>query len=249
VPDELFAGAETVVDLSRLDLATIRQSGHATEFGALVTLQDLIEMPWRKDAVAGILSEAAQLAAHPGLRQLATVGGVLLAKDGPPEILLALLVLEASVTLYGPGQARRDLALADYLARADRLAGEVVAYVWFERPSTSAAAGLARVARTPRDEAIVAAAAALVVVDGTCRQARLSLAGAGVMAQRVTAAEALLEGQTLTGERISQAAAAAPEGLAFISDLRGSAAYRQAMAVVVARRSLTAAWHGATKAS
>ena len=246
VPPEPFAGVDAVVDLSQLDLATIRQSDQRIELGALAPLQDLAEAPWHAAPAIGLLAQAAHLAAHPGLRHLATVSGVLLAKDGPPEVLLALLALEASVTLVGPGQVRREAPLAEFLAGG--AGGEVVVNVSFARPAAGAAGGLARVARTPRDEAIVAAVAVLVVADGTCRQARLSLAGAGVRPQRVPAAEALLEGQPLSAERLSQAAEAAPEGLAFISDLRGSAAYRHAMAAVVARRSLTAAWQGATKA-
>jgi carbon-monoxide dehydrogenase medium subunit len=243
VPDGLFAGVDAVVDLSRLDLALIRQTNDRIELGMLVPLQDLATTPWRENA-AGILAQAAHLAAHPGLRHLATLGGVLLARSGPPEVLLAL---EAEVVLRGARGGRSTVPLAKFLGRPGAPAGKVLAGVQFNQPAAQTGGALARVARTPRDEAIVAAAAALVVVDGICRQARLGLAGAGVIPQRVRAAEAMLEGQALSADRISQAATAAPEGLAFVSDLRGSAAYRHAMATVVARRSLTTAWRSAMR--
>jgi len=245
VPAEPYAGVEVVVDLSRLELGALRQTDSTIELGALAPLQDLVDAPWRHAAATGILAEAAHLAAHPGLRHLATVGGVLSARSGPPEVLQALLVLEATVILHGAGEARREVPLADYLALAGTPAREVLAGVRFAWPAAGSAGGLARVARTPRDEAIVAAVALLTIEQGVCQKARLSLAGAGVTPCRATAAEALLAGQTLSGERIEAAAQAAAAGLTFASDLRGSAAYRKAMAAVVVRRSLTSAWHTA----
>ena len=245
VPVEPYAGVEAVVDLSRLDLAQIKQTNESVEIGALVPLQDLVDAPWQHDPALGILSVAAHLSAHPGLRHLASVGGVLLARSGPPEVLLALLALEAVVVLRGAGQAAREMPLADFLGLTHAPAGEMVAAVRFARSTGQAGCGLERVARTPRDEAIVAAAAIIEVEGGVCRRARLSLAGAGVAPRRAPAAEALLEGQPLSAERIERAAAAAQAGLTFSSDLRASGDYRLAMAAVVARRSLAAAWKSA----
>jgi len=246
VPADPYAGLEAVVDLSRLDLAAIRQTDRSIELGVLAPLQDLVDAPWRDDAAAGILAEAAHLAAHPGLRHLATVGGVLLARSGPPEVLLALLALEAEASLRGARGGRSAEPLAKFLGRPGAPAGKVLTGVQFDQPAAQAGGALARVARTPRDEAIVAAAAVLVVEDGVCKHARLSLAGAGVTPRRLPAVEAMLAGKTISAERLSSAAGAAAEGLTFVSDLRGSAAYRQAMATVVVRRSLTNAWEIAT---
>ena len=245
VPAEPYAGVEAVVDLSRLGLANMRQTAETVELGALVPLQDLVDAPWQHDPALGLLAEAAHLAAHHGLRHLANVGGVLSARSGPPEVLLALLALEAVVALRGAGSAQRDLPLADFLNLAGAPRGEVVSAVRFAAPGLHSAGGLARVARTLRDEAIVAAVAILVVEGGVCHTARLSLAGAGVAPRRAPAVEAVLEGQALSAALIARAAEAATTGLSFASDLRGSAAYRQAMAAVVARRSVTSAWEKA----
>lgn len=242
LPAEPYAGVDLVVDFSRLNLAQIKQTNETVSLGVLVPLQALVDAPWQHDPALGILSKAAHLAAHPGLRRLATVGGVLSARSGPPEVLLALLALEASTLLRGPQDSVRKVTMAAHYVGVESARGEVNVAVTIPRPSAHAAGGLARVARTPRDEAIVAAAAVLVVEGGLCRKARLSLAGAGVAPRRAPAAEVLLEGQTLSADLITKAAEAAIAGLTFASDLRGSAAYRQAMAVVVARRSLTAAW-------
>ena len=245
VPAEPYAGVNAVVDLSRLDLAQIKQTNATIALGGLVALQDLVDAPWQRDPALGILSEAAHLAAHAGLRRLATVAGVLSARSGPPELLLALLALDTVVVLRRHGPSERELPLADLLRLESMPAGEVITAVTFARPSAQAAGALARVARTPRDEAIVAAAAVLVVEGGICTRAALSLAGAGVAPRRTAAAEAVLEGQTLSAALLAKAAAAAAAGLTFASDLRGRADYRLAMAAVVARRCLATAWERA----
>ncbi len=242
LPAEPYAGVEAVVDLSRLDLDAVRQTDATLELGLLAPLQALVDAPWRDDPALGLLAEAAQLAAHPGQRRLATVGGVLFAHSGPPEVLLALLALDAAVVLRGARGGRRTSPLADFLGHPEVPAGRVLVGVQLARPAGHSAGALARVARTPREEAIVAAAAVLVVDGGVCQDIRLSLAGAGLAPQRLLAAEALLEGQTLSEVLVAKANEVALAGLTFASDLRASAAYRQAMAAIVVRRSLTSAW-------
>jgi carbon-monoxide dehydrogenase medium subunit len=105
-------------------------------------------------------------------------------------------------------------------------------------------AALERVARAPRDLPIVAAAARLEVAGGVCRAARLALAGAGPRPQRWPAAEDLLQGQPLSEGLLAQAAQTA-EAANPVGDFRGSAEYRRAVAVPLARRALAAAWRQA----
>ena len=66
-----------------------------------------------------------------------------------------------------------------------------------------------RVARTPRDEAIVAAVAVMEVEGGVCRRVRLALGGAGLQPSRVRSVEITLAGQRLTAPLIDEAAEAA----------------------------------------
>jgi carbon-monoxide dehydrogenase medium subunit len=182
------------------------------------------------------------------LRHLATVGGALLAQDGPPEVLLALLALAASVVVHGQGGKTREQSLVDFVAaREQSLArDELVVEVRFAHPGQSSGA-LERVARTPRDEAIVAVAAILAVEEGVCRQARLALAGATSRPQRLWAVEQFLEGRPLTSDEMLLAVEMAmAEAVNPPADYRGSADYRRAMAGVLTRRALTSAWQRAT---
>ena len=183
------ADVEAVVDLSRLDLAYINEDdGGVVHVGALTPLQDLADSPRLKSIANGILSEAAQLAAHLGLRHVATIGGVFTSREGPPEVLLALLALDATVVVRSDDRSAREVVevnVADLAPQQVVLdpehgaaetaktreiplagfqpnalaSGELVAEVKFERPAAHAGGALERVARAPRDEAIVAAAA------------------------------------------------------------------------------------------
>jgi len=265
------ADVEAVVDLSRLDLAYITQDEKGVlHVGALTPLQDLADSPQLKSLANGILSEAAHLSAHLGLRHVATVGGVLMSREGPPEVLLALLALDATVVVrsddrsarevvevnvadlapqqvvlereYGAAETTktREVPLAGFQPNA-LASGELIVEVKFGRLPAHVGGALERVARAPRDEAIVAAAALVEAVDGVCHQVRLALAGAG-KPQRMASAEHILEGRPLNNTWLQKAVATVEAEVNPVSDFRGSAEYRRAMAGVLARRVLEGAW-------
>ncbi|MBI3761451.1 MAG: FAD binding domain-containing protein [Chloroflexi bacterium] len=244
-PPNPYAEAEAVVDLSRLNLAYVNPTDNGIiHIGAMTPLQDLIDSPLLSSQANGLLPHATQHVAHYGLRHLATVGGAVLSREGPPEVLLALLALDAIVALRGNG--RRGMALPDFLA-ADAAPGEMVAEVNFRRlPETKVGGALERVARTPRDEAIVAAVAVVELADGgACRSARVAVAGAGLRPFRATSAEKLLEGQLLDDDLLRRAAESVRSASSPVGDYRGSADYRREMAAVLAQRALTRAWERA----
>ncbi len=220
LPDEPFAGLETVVDVSRLELNYIRVSEPAIRIGAATPLQALTESPEIQAEACGLLAEAIRLAAPLTLRNLATIGGALQAKDGPPEVKLVLLVLDAACA---PDDPLAEIVLT-------------------RSPQPGLGAALARVARSPRDEAIVAAAAKLYVENGLCRNVRLAVAGTFAQPMRLTTAEALLEGQPWGEDKLSAVVERVLAEAQPVGDYRGSAEYRKEMAGVLTRRALTQAW-------
>jgi CO/xanthine dehydrogenase FAD-binding subunit len=252
VPDTPLAGIAAVVDLSQLGLDYLRETDDGTlHLGAGLSLQALVDSVRLQSLAGGVVAEGALLDAGSAMRHAATVGGAVQyarqaaagrADDGPPELLLALLVLGAeAVSLSGQG-AQRVLDLGAYLAQGAP-EGELLLELRFPTLAAGALAALARVARTPRDQAIVAAAA--LVGDG---QVRLAVAAGGAAPQRVAGAEAALAGQPLTGERLEAAAREVESAVMPHSDFRGSAEYRRAMAGVVARRALGEAARRAAQA-
>jgi carbon-monoxide dehydrogenase medium subunit len=67
---------------------------------------------------------------------------------------------------------------------------------------------------------------------------RIALGGVGDIALRASAAEQVLEGQTLNDAMIETAARLAAEGLSPRGDFRGSPEYRKEMAVVLTQRAV-----------
>jgi carbon-monoxide dehydrogenase medium subunit len=232
--------AEAVLDLRRLELAYVRQADGNIHLGALTPLQDLAASSLLHSTADGILSHAAELAGGLGLRHVASVAGALAGNDGPPEVALALLALGATAVARPASGEQAEMTLADWLAGADALLEEVK----FDAQAGVAGA-LQRVARTPRDMAIVAAAVTLQVEGGLCQQARVAVAGAGPGPARLEAVEAALAGKRLDAEALAEAAEAASSAAQPTGDYRGSAAYRRAMAGALVRRALAEAWRRA----
>lgn len=236
---------DAVVDLSQLDLDRIHPSDDGRiHLGAMVTLQALIDSPELYSPARGLLPRSAELTAHPGIRRLATLGGALRSPGGPPEVLLALLALDAVVVTRRAGQPDRAPALNAFLSDPNGLAeGEIVVEVNFSRPAeNSLGSALERIGRTPRDEAILAAVAVLESDGGQIRHARLALAGAGPRPARATTIEAMLEGQAFSDDLLARAAETAVAEADPVSDFRASAEYRRTMAGVLTRRAVAEAW-------
>jgi carbon-monoxide dehydrogenase medium subunit len=76
-------------------------------------------------------------------------------------------------------------------------------------------------------------------VDGVCQATRIVLGAVGPAPLRARQAEASLLGQSLTAERIAQAAQLAASESSPVDDLRGSAWYRQRIIQVWVARALT----------
>lgn len=153
-----------------------------------------------------------------------------------PQWVAALLALGATVTVEAEAGPTR-VPLDAFLHR--RTAGEVSA---LHIPKAQVAWGEAHVARTPTDEPIVAAFAVVELDGAVVRQARVALIGAWPEPARLAQAPTRLAGGPLDDEHIRAVAEAVEKEVAPRGDFRGSAEYRRAMAGVLTRRALEAAW-------
>jgi CO/xanthine dehydrogenase FAD-binding subunit len=201
-------GPVQVVDLQALGLGRIEAAGRGRlRIGATATLQRIADSA----VVPAVVREAARRERPSTLRAQATLGGCVAAREADSELLAALLVHDAVLSIAG-GPAR--LALAKFLGGRPPSGAEIIAGLTVE---TSGTASAARAGRTPADRPIVAA----VARAGEDGQRRLALAG-------VAAAPILVPG-------LAAIAALDPPG-----DFRGSGEYRRAVAAVLAARALEA---------
>ncbi len=175
VPDPLHEAVDAVVDLADLGLSFIELEGRpgdgSLRLGATTTLEQIADSAVCRQLAGGILAQAAQREAPINQRNAATVAGALLGAPSQSELLLVLLALAAHAVVDA-GQPHA-LPLNDLLADLPgQLNGGLVIEIGLPWPAETAKGGLARVARTPTDQPIVAAAA---LVDGDSR--RLAVGG------------------------------------------------------------------------
>ncbi len=200
--------------LNRPDVPTVALAGgihlvphlpkHVQE---LVDLQDLA-----LDQMTGdehTIREGARRSGPNTFRNQGTLGGVVVGAAADSELLAALLVYEAQVTVQRL-EGEQRLALAEFLADVPRhLTGGLLTAVHFARHGAGAAA---RVARTPADTPIVA------VVGRQLADGGLRLAACGVAETPV-----IIDPDHLTS-------------LQPPSDFRGSSEYRLHLVRVLCRR-------------
>jgi carbon-monoxide dehydrogenase medium subunit len=227
VPGSLAGTVDTVVDLSALGLNAIQfDQEEGLELGATATLAAVAAHDGCRHLASGILAEAVHRAAPANIRNTATIGGTIVCAEPESELLLALLAL-AALTVIDDGQPR-PVPLSDLLPDPRATIGRgLIVKVHVPPLGLAVKGGLARVARTPADYPIVAAAA---VTDGTA--ARIALGG-------VAPSPLLL--RLSSPADLDQALAAALEDVDTPADFRGSADYRRAITPVLARRALARA--------
>ena len=202
-----------LVDLQALGLNQIEKRGNVLEIGAMVPLQSLLVA-----SISEALSQVIELEATNNLRQIATAGGTLVAANGRSPFTTALLALDAMLSLLpGPQQ----LGLGDLLPfRSDSLRGRLMTHIAIP---ANARLAFETVARSPADQPIVCAAAAMWPSGRT----RLALGGYG------KAPTLAFDGAETVGFE-----AAARSAYALAGDEWASAEYREEVAGVLAARCL-----------
>lgn len=150
-----------------------------------------------------------------------------------PRWLAALLALGATAMVEDSSGVSTEVHLQVLLRR--EAAGKVVA---LHVRTAGLRWGEASVSRTPADEPIVSAVAAVELRGSTVEKARVALTGVWPEPVRLAEAPARLVGGPLETASIQAAAAALQLEVAPGGDFLGSEPYRRAMAGVVARRAL-----------
>jgi CO/xanthine dehydrogenase FAD-binding subunit len=206
-----------VVDLANLGLDTLEVKGNTIELGAALKLGILLERAEADDpSLESGLVKAIQREGTHNLRQVATVAGALVGADRRSSFALAMLALDAALTLH-PGN--EILSLGDLLPlRRENLPGHLITKVTIPN---NVRLSYEYVARSPGDWSLVSAALA-VWPSG---RARLALGGYGegpILA---------FDGQVDDGLEV-----AAQSAYSHAGDEWASAEYRQEIAGVLAKR-------------
>jgi carbon-monoxide dehydrogenase medium subunit len=193
---------------------------------------------------APLLAEVASTIGDVQVRNRGTIGGSIAQADPAADLPAALLAHEATIVLAG-GARRRVVRAEQMFVDAYESAledGEIVVEV--RVPAIGDRTGWAYEKLTNRASrfAIVGVGALITkATDGTCERARIAIIGAGAVPTRAKAAERYLTGKPLTDDTLEKASRRAGQGIDFLSDGHGSAAYREHLTSELTRRALARA--------
>ena len=215
--------------LSRIDIASSRIT-----FGASVTFARMLA-----ERDLAFLHAPARSIGGPAVRNMGTVGGNLFAPSPYGDFTVALLALDATISVQG-GLGARDIPIEEFLQSRERQSGALVLAVSLARPASADAFRYRKIARIkPKGGSVITLAAHLPVNGGRITGARISLGSMAATQIRARAAERALEGRSLDDAAIGAAAAAAAEGVSPTDNALGSAWYRREIVGVHLRRLLS----------
>ncbi len=234
------ASASSIVDLKRIpEMMGIRRHEGGFAIGGATPCTALLQDEELCRAWPGVV-EAANLIGSVQVRNRATMAGNLCNASPAADSVPALVAAGATCLVSGK-DGERVVAVEDIPAGPGKTTlapGEFVAEIRLPaRPQGGGDAYLRFIPRTEMDIAVVGVGAAIQIgADGICTAARIAL---GAVAPTVVLAEeagAALVGTSLDDDALEAMAAAVRAACKPISDKRGTAAYRTAMAGTLAKR-------------
>ena len=224
-----LAVPSVLVDIGRIpEFSYVRVDGDEVAIGAGTRHYELENSDVARAEVP-LLPHVASRVGDPQVRHKGTLGGTVAHSDPASDLPTALLALDGSVVVQGPG-GRRSIPVTEFWLGFFETALEPDELVVELRvPRTGGAGwGYEKFTRRENDWPIVAAAAV---------QGRVALANMAGSVVRATATEEALA----RGASIEEAAALADQGLEPSSDMHADAEYRRHLARLLTRRALETA--------
>jgi CO/xanthine dehydrogenase FAD-binding subunit len=190
------------------------------------------------------LTDACAIVGSHATRAQGTIGGNLMNASPAMETGGPLVCLGASATLRSPS-GTRWVAVEDLWSGPGQTTAhpdELLVGIDVPAPADGTGSAYLRLEyRRQMEIAVVGATAVVTVADGTITAARVAMTALSATIRRVPEAEAALVGSNGDAAAIEAAGAAVAAAATPISDVRGSAEYRRAMAAVIARRAIETA--------
>ncbi len=191
------------------------------------------------------IDDALEAVGHTRVRRMITVGGSLGPLIGGFDLPVALLALDARVTVAGPG-GRRTLSLEEAFKNRFAKHEMVVNFEVDPLPARTGSSFFKYMARGVLEIPTVNTAATVGVdAGGNCNKARVVVGS--VSWKPVILDLKHLIGQRLTTEMLRDAVQGVRALAEPMADVRGSVAYKREMAVEFAARALISAWQRAVR--
>jgi carbon-monoxide dehydrogenase medium subunit len=244
-----LAMPDHIVDLNGIAaLRGISEAGGTVSIGAMTRQRELEFSGLLRERVP-LLTEAILLVGHRQTRNRGTIGGSLCHLDPSAELPTVCMALDATLVAINRSGRRREIPMREFavdLMTVSLDEDELLAQVRLTPWPAGHGYAFVEFGRRHGDFAI-ASAAVLLEVDTAARvrRASLTLGGVGVVPIRVTAGEALLQGNDCDA-RLFDAVAAQVDTYDALDDPAYPASYRIRVAKRLLRRALDIAWTRAT---
>jgi xanthine dehydrogenase small subunit len=224
---------DTYIRLRDPKLLLLDAAGETVRLGAAVTMSRIAREP-----ALSFLAPVAKAIGGPAVRAAATVGGNLFAPSPYGDFGVALLALDATISVEDTGGTREVSAEAFFGARDNLAAGSIVTAVTFHRPADGAFRFL-KVSRVkPKGAAVLSIAAMVNRTSGIVVDPRIAFGAMAKTPIRSHGAENAMTGMALTAESIERAIKAAAEETSPATDAIASEWYRKTVLPVHLRRLL-----------
>jgi CO/xanthine dehydrogenase FAD-binding subunit len=235
---------DAIVAIDRIPgLRAIDASDGGLRLGALVTHGDIVASDDIRTRYTAFADASAIVGSH-ATRAQGTIGGNVMNASPAMDTGGPLLCFGASATLRS-ASGERSIELDElWTGPGSTSAHAAELLVALDVPSPAAGTGscYARLEYRRQMEIAVVGATAVVTVEGDrVVGARVAITALTPTIRRVPEAESALVGTDGAVDAVEAAAAATAAASTPISDVRGSAEYRRAMAAVIASRAITAA--------
>jgi len=235
---------EAIVAIDRIEgLRGIVEIDDGFRLGALATHEEIVASEVIRERFTSLADASAIVGSH-ATRAQGTIGGNVMNASPAMDTGGPLLCFDASVILRSEAGGRTVPLDELWTGPGSTAALPNELLIGIDLPAPKARTGSAYVRleyRRQMEIAIVGATAVVTLDAGSVTDARVAVTALAPTIRRVPDAETALIGSDGANGSIAAAARAAAAGSSPISDVRGSADYRSAMAEVISRRAIIAA--------
>jgi CO/xanthine dehydrogenase FAD-binding subunit len=234
---------EAIVAIDRVEgLRVLEVSDAGLRLGTLVTHGDIVANAEIRSRFTALADASAIVGSH-ATRAQGTIGGNVMNASPAMDTGGPLLCFGATATLRS-ASGERSVALDELWTGPGSTSAtteELLVAIDVPPPASGTGSCYVRLEYRKQMEIAIVGATAVVTVDGDVTDSRIAITALTPTIRRVPEAEAALTGTSGDAGAVRVAAAAAAAAATPISDVRGSADYRRAMAEVIASRAITAA--------
>jgi carbon-monoxide dehydrogenase medium subunit len=242
---------KTIIDISKipgLDSISEDRDGYI-HILPNVTHNHVVASPLIREKAFALL-QACWEVGSPQIRNRGTVIGNLVTASPANDTISPLMALDAKVRLLSPG-SERVVPLSEFykgVRKTVMAPDEMIAEVFFKGLLHNQRSFFIKTAlRKAQAISVINISVVLTMKDKLVESASITLGAVAPTIIHAEAAEAYLKDKLLDGAVVQEAARLVAEAAHPISDVRGSAEYRDYMVGVIAKRALTAVMDGVDK--